>query len=355
MVRERDSQRKRVYQWQHRHAMEHSLYMERLSMEGCRALVDAVVQDYLGPYAQLPEVVRVAGREASGSRYRITLPRWAQTAWTVLHEVSHTIRSETSSPAHGPGFVRLHIELCTRYMGLSRRALVKGALRYGVRIGSEAGLIQPKLKEEPAMAKKAKEEKPKVKARRNGAFPEKAGDAILAAVSTDDGYGLYRRKKDGKYAILAAKGRAKATVDPKEVRTFKSDKGKPGAFPKTPSGKWRWIAGARPWDEGVKVDAELTEAAGVSAKKATKTKKSDTKTAKKERKAKAEKSVLEGAAIAPSGSSKVAGRTGQACIDCGVNVAELEHWHSVMDASASAGASDICCPCAMRRGGHCDY
>ena len=340
MVRERDSQRTRVYRWQHRHAVENALYLQRLSMDECRALVNAVVQDYMGPYAQLPEVVRVHGRTASGSRYRVTLPRWAQTGWTVLHEVAHTIRSESSSPAHGAGFVRLHIELCTRYMGLSRRALVNGAQRYGVRIGSEAGLIQPKLKEEPAMAKKAEKDKtettetketktPKAK-KKNGAFPEKAGDAVLAAVSTDDGYALYRRKKDGKYVIAPAKGRAKAAVDPKEVRTFKSASGKPGVFPKTPSGKWRWITDARPWDDGVKIDAELTEAAGVSAKKATKTKKTEAKGAKKERKEKAEKSVLEGAALAPSGSSKTAGRTGQTCIDCGLNLSPATNLETML-------------------------
>jgi hypothetical protein len=118
-----DFQRARVYRWEAEHVFPHS--REQLSLEACRALVDAAYRSLEPVLADEPGwspplVTDGRGRRhACGSRSVIKLPRWARHPAVVLHECAHGVAPDK----HGPLFVRVYIDLLEGFMALDRADL----------------------------------------------------------------------------------------------------------------------------------------------------------------------------------------------------------------------------------------
>lgn len=115
----RDTQRQRVYDFEH--------YLPdtaKMSLDDCTSLIQEVVRAYSGGGA--PCVADGRGtRIARGGAWRISLPKWARTHRTVLHEAAHCIvhrRIGQRIAPHGPEFVAVFLELYHRFVdsGLSR-------------------------------------------------------------------------------------------------------------------------------------------------------------------------------------------------------------------------------------------
>jgi hypothetical protein len=132
----RDFQRARVYRWEAEHVFPRA--GERLSLERCRALVEAAYrwreEPGAGPGWAPPVVTDGRGRRhACGSRAAIKLPRWARTRAVVLHECAHGMADDQ----HGPGFVAVYVELLARFAGLDAARLRATLAAASVRVAPE--------------------------------------------------------------------------------------------------------------------------------------------------------------------------------------------------------------------------
>lgn len=118
-----DSQRARVYRWEQANVFPGR--DARLSLDACRALVEAVYRwaerDRVGATGWAPPRVTDGRgrRHACGSREVIKLPRWARTAPIVLHECAHGLAPD----GHGPRFVAAYVALLERFLGMDAAAL----------------------------------------------------------------------------------------------------------------------------------------------------------------------------------------------------------------------------------------
>lgn len=142
----RDTQRSKVYRWERRWVL--GWDGPEMTLDECRALVERVLKAFGG--RSFPRIADGRGtRIARGSRYRISLPRWARRRPIVLHEVAHALLPRGISmlggfgviPGHGPEFVRLFIELLVRYNGEDRRELCRLARKESLKVGPKIPVI----------------------------------------------------------------------------------------------------------------------------------------------------------------------------------------------------------------------
>lgn len=131
----RDGQRARLYRWE-----QEIVFAGRdapMSLEACRALVDAVFRWAEADRVQIPGwAPPVVGdgrgrRHACGSRAVIKLPRWARTAPIVLHECAHGLAPDR----HGPRFVAAYVALLERFLGMDGAVLRASLAAAGLRCG----------------------------------------------------------------------------------------------------------------------------------------------------------------------------------------------------------------------------
>jgi len=99
---------------------------DEMPLAACELLVVRVWADY-HPGRTPPRVTPGhLARNATGSRHRINLPRWARQVPVVLHELTHSLLPDAAI-VHGPEFVRLYIELLVRYW--TRHPLCRQAMQ----------------------------------------------------------------------------------------------------------------------------------------------------------------------------------------------------------------------------------
>lgn len=152
MARDRDNQRKRVYDWERAHVPGHDDGMDattRMPLEECRALVESVAADY----NLTPPVVKDGRgrRNAIGGQTTISLPLWARCVPIVLHEVAHTIllqKGQYGAAYHGPDFMRVFLDLLEKYAKLPLRELRSSAAKAGLRVAPAASCPCPMTREE---------------------------------------------------------------------------------------------------------------------------------------------------------------------------------------------------------------
>jgi hypothetical protein len=164
----RDFQRSRVYRWEAAQVLGQPGAAEPLSLDACRALVEAVFRWAERPGRRAgaaaawapPRVTDGRGRRhACGSRDAIKLPRWARTRAIVLHECAHGLAADL----HGPEFVAVYLDLLARFAGLDEAALratlgaasvaaapASGLPRQPVRGERVAAATRPAAEEQPA-------------------------------------------------------------------------------------------------------------------------------------------------------------------------------------------------------------
>jgi putative metallohydrolase (TIGR04338 family) len=137
-VRERDTQRKRVY------ASDHALvevagplptvkdmerYVKRLL--GMKRVQAAFPKAYLHLY--LPEVKDGRGRtKAGGCSTYITMPLWSRNEAIVVHELAHTVTQRTYGhkvAAHGWQFCSIYLTLTLHAMGREAHNVLKTAFK----------------------------------------------------------------------------------------------------------------------------------------------------------------------------------------------------------------------------------
>lgn len=154
----RDSQREKVYAWEWE--VKHRLRADDpepkedavMTLAEAQEFVNRIWDDHgLGS----PPAVDAGGhgrRVATGGRWHITLPKWARTRITILHEVAHALQDTyyREVAPHGPEFVRQVIELRVRYGGENRAELLKTARAKRIRIGKQAACRQPISRREKA-------------------------------------------------------------------------------------------------------------------------------------------------------------------------------------------------------------
>jgi len=116
--RERDSQKSKVYGWEARLQLPDTAN-KKLTLKECAQMVKRVYRLYDQP---APRVVDGRGtRNAHGSPWRVSLPRWARTGRVVLHEAAHGLTKIycPGKAAHGPEFVAIFAELLNIFYGVS--------------------------------------------------------------------------------------------------------------------------------------------------------------------------------------------------------------------------------------------
>jgi len=126
----RDTQRSKVYKW------DGTLPHKTLTLEEGKALVTRACRRYS---KAIPFIANGRGtRIAYGSVTRISLPKWARTDITILHEVAHSIVQKElrySVAFHGPEFMRVFIELLVWNKTDTLSNLLKSARIFRLKIG----------------------------------------------------------------------------------------------------------------------------------------------------------------------------------------------------------------------------
>lgn len=139
--RPRDSQRQRLYDWEHERIRAHD--RRARSLAECQELVDRVRSD-----AGLRRPIHVGdGRGSKRARWiladrRIELPLWARRRYVVLHEMAHAICDERHAQtetretiaAHGAEYLRIYVDLLVAHLGFERRSLEDSVATAGLRI-----------------------------------------------------------------------------------------------------------------------------------------------------------------------------------------------------------------------------
>jgi len=149
--RQRDSQRSKLYAWERQYvdgrptwaswAERHETGKHpKMTLAECQALVNKVWRSYFGPGPTPPEVKDGRGsRRALAGFFHISLPRWARTRHSVLHEVTHSILDRSCRydlAGHGPEFVRIYCELLVRYDGRKLGELTRSARASRLKVAS---------------------------------------------------------------------------------------------------------------------------------------------------------------------------------------------------------------------------
>jgi hypothetical protein len=142
--RVRDTQKKKLYNWEEKHLKDNEEAHKSISFEECKIFIKQVCQDYKieypiilpGNYEIKDRVARSYKSKSDGNWY-ITLPMWSRTKLTCLHETCHMIifqnRQGSWFPAHSSVFLRLYIELLINYLDynpvLLRRSVVESRMK----------------------------------------------------------------------------------------------------------------------------------------------------------------------------------------------------------------------------------
>jgi putative metallohydrolase (TIGR04338 family) len=140
-TRLRDSQRGKVYKAE-RILNSHPKAMERFETI---PEVDVFVKKVLGSsytrkhFARLNSLTISDGRgrrNASAYGYReISLPRWARTRWTILHELAHIYASykykrvDIAIAAHGREFCKIYLQLVQHFISKEAADILKKSFR----------------------------------------------------------------------------------------------------------------------------------------------------------------------------------------------------------------------------------
>lgn len=122
----RDNQQRACYRWDRKLGYEYPAQNPMLTLDECKHLVESIWFDYYGNKYPVPNVLDSKRRrgEAYGSRRNISLPEWAKTVITVIHETAHAVMGQYKFlnnevlAAHGPEFARLELELLGEYAGI---------------------------------------------------------------------------------------------------------------------------------------------------------------------------------------------------------------------------------------------
>lgn len=135
MTRPRDSQRNKVYTWEHNSGMLPK--SPDISESDTLRLVDAVVR----AYGLRAVSVRWGGLRTylgRASYSRITLWKGVP-RYVVLHELAHVVQAQKlpGCAAHGPEFMRVYLDLLQRFMGL------KGLRHAGLRVARSSAVPHP--------------------------------------------------------------------------------------------------------------------------------------------------------------------------------------------------------------------
>ncbi len=133
---------------------------DEMSLDDCTALITKVWKAYHPAARYVPKVTPGhLARRATGSRERISLPRWSRQSTIVLHETAHSLQPpirwvEADAPDehlvavawHGPEFMRLFIELLVRYHAPARGMrgeLLRSARAARIKVGSLQDCLKP--------------------------------------------------------------------------------------------------------------------------------------------------------------------------------------------------------------------
>lgn len=172
----RDTQRQRVYNWEHACLRAQVPPDEfNITLHQCQEVVNRIARFYGYRPGLEPEVWDGRGcRKALSEGGSIALPRWARVGYIICHEMAHEVVRRFKPWAlqwasHGPEFVRVYIEILTRFDGWSRGDLLTSARNAGVKIASrtQCDLIpfrrvpQPKLRVSEATIKSVLARKPR--------------------------------------------------------------------------------------------------------------------------------------------------------------------------------------------------
>ena len=143
MMKERDFQKQKVYDWEDRHFSRSNLIKRyrpaEMSHEDCTALVEDISRCYglNAPVMYYPDEyqpVKVAGRYRSFPFPNITLYKEARQRYIILHEVSHYIQRAlgTDDVGHGPQFFSIMAYLISEYMSIPLYEIFHKAEKAGI-------------------------------------------------------------------------------------------------------------------------------------------------------------------------------------------------------------------------------
>lgn len=148
-LRPRDSQRSRLYKWEQRLRREHrDTTPQEMSLDDCDRLIARAYRVYGLKWSGRTVAGKSERHSATGSRFQVSLPRWARQPIVVLHEAAHGIlntleeRGDYRAP-HGPEFARIMIELWHHFGYVKRECALGTLLTSSVKITAEGKWYPP--------------------------------------------------------------------------------------------------------------------------------------------------------------------------------------------------------------------
>jgi len=140
MKRPRDSQRKKVYDWERKEVFFGKVFLspsDYLTLEFCTQLVKRVYRDHNFP---APAVTNKKRGHAFGSKYVVELPLWARRLDIVLHEIAHGLTDHyaPAEAAHGRTFMGIYIYLLGRYGKQNANTLIRSARQANLEVNAQA-------------------------------------------------------------------------------------------------------------------------------------------------------------------------------------------------------------------------
>lgn len=145
----KDTQRAKLYKWEDTHLNNNEEANKRIIFEECVEFISYVCKEYnINSPIILPGTNKNKSAEAYRSRvdgkWYITLPPWARTKLTCLHEVCHIIIFQNKPgihfPAHSSVFLKLYIDLLIRFLNYNpveiRRSVMSSKLKVAYDISS---------------------------------------------------------------------------------------------------------------------------------------------------------------------------------------------------------------------------
>ena len=156
MPRVRDQQRSKVYKWESIHADTLEMGAPTMTLEECKTLAHKAITWWFrlksGKNTRpmlLPRVKK--GREDTSAWAdvdTISLPEWAWTKGSVLHETAHCIVANqglwSKDGGHGPYFMRVYIELLGQYLKINRSETTPSAKKSKLKVHTMSKIDRPK-------------------------------------------------------------------------------------------------------------------------------------------------------------------------------------------------------------------
>jgi hypothetical protein len=136
-LKERDSQRSKVYKWERKHFYKPTECV--MNILSCLELIREISEYYEIPMPILKDDLRANHPYFKASNNTINIPFNMRKKWVIIHEISHAINKHingSSMPSHGPEFVAIYMDVLNKFHDINHDELRKLAYNDKIKFAS---------------------------------------------------------------------------------------------------------------------------------------------------------------------------------------------------------------------------